>query len=137
MIFRSRKYNLFPSDVGVTSSYGKVRRERPSSAPSTNSSTTNNSYDITRVEQRLRIVKRSRARRTPDMSYILSNSSPSPAPLPASLIGVVPMPPAVDPPCGAYPMFDLSRRPQHEQNIIEALVTEMTDAIAFPDLGQK
>ncbi|ORC85561.1 uncharacterized protein TM35_000341730 [Trypanosoma theileri] len=138
MIFRSRKYSLSPNDVGSPSSYSKVRRERPSSAPSTGSSGNyNNSYDIPRVEQRLRIVKRSRARQTPDMSYIPSNNSPSPSPSLVSSLGAVPMPPAVDPPCVAYPMFDLSRLPQHEQNTIEALVTEITDAIAFPDARQR
>ncbi|KEG13877.1 hypothetical protein DQ04_00741210 [Trypanosoma grayi] len=62
-------------------------------------------------------------RRTPDVSCVPGSGSPSDSP---------PVPPSVDPPCAAYPTFDLSRLSKHEQHIVEALVAEIADAIAFP-----
>ncbi|CAJ1013149.1 hypothetical protein Q4I28_008462 [Leishmania naiffi] len=88
------------------------------------------------VEDRLRIVKRNRTRyddlaRTPlspRLQEALSITSGSSSPEGKASTSVTA---GTAPPCAAYPTFNMSRLPKHEQHVMDAMVHELTEVLFF------
>ncbi|EAN84813.1 hypothetical protein C3747_91g333c [Trypanosoma cruzi] len=118
MSSRSNRYNQSSGNGTLHSGYDMSRREIPV--------TTSASEGMSRVEQRLRILKSSRVRWTTDTQGETLDPSPQPS--------VSSIPTAVEPPCATYPAFDLARLSKHEQHIVDALLAEVVDAVAFPSV---
>ncbi|GET93745.1 unspecified product [Leishmania tarentolae] len=146
---------FFPSRRSSSSTGGLSPRyvpspsyERPSSAPVSGAMPLNHSTSVPilpisssvggphSVEDRLRIVKRSRTRnddlaRTPlslgmqEAFTIASNPSyPETKPSPSVSAGTAP-------PCAAYPTFSMARLPKHEQHVMDAMVRDFTEVLFF------
>ncbi|RNF05789.1 hypothetical protein TraAM80_04322 [Trypanosoma rangeli] len=121
MFLRSKRYKLSSDDAVSHSSYKNAYQERPASAPTAGGAP--------RVEHRLHLVKRNGMSLTPEPPEEKCDLSPR--------LYTISLPPAVEPPCAMYPAFDVSRLSKHEQHIVEALVAEVADAIAFPSLQEE
>lgn len=86
--------------------------------------------DIAHVEQRLKIVKRSRAN-----AAVVRRSSGSLGNSPHQQTlerdSPTPMQPTSAAPCSAYPTFSLRRLPKREEQAIEVLVMDCLDTLFF------
>ncbi|RNF14757.1 uncharacterized protein Tco025E_05717 [Trypanosoma conorhini] len=121
MLFGSKRDNVASGGAASHVGYKDAYRERPVSAPASGSAS--------RVEQRLRLVKQHTMYWTPEPPGEEFHPSPR--------LYATALPPAEEPPCAMYPAFEVSRLSKHEQHIVEALVAEVADAIAFPNLQEE
>ncbi|CAD2213265.1 hypothetical protein, conserved [Angomonas deanei] len=108
-----------PSNITVASD-GQIaftptppRIGRPASAPDISKE------ELEHVEQRLKIIKRSRASRKQNFAEAPNTTGAD-------------LPPAVTPPCLFYPVFNSNALPKHGQHVLEDMVGECLDVILFP-----
>lgn len=111
--------------------------------------------DVQSVEDRLNIVKRSRATSATAKSYATSDPDSSAPVLRSSEEALDTVEPSlgdfsnkaaavaataaaatsergVTPPCSSYPTFSMAKLPKHEQHVMDALLNEFTEVLFFP-----
>lgn len=145
MLFRSRR--SASGTGGLSPRHAtSAAYERPSSAPvagvvplqtSSTAPLLSGGGALGSVEDRLRIVKRNRTRdddltRSPPSPRAAESLSAASGPTPSDVSVSASMGPGVVPPVSAYPTFDTSRLPKHEQHVMDALVHEFIGVFFFP-----